>query len=146
MTQIADQLTVEAGLTVSGGANISGGGIIHGSTSTLVMPVSAVSSAAVGYVLAVPAGASITNMQFQTLAVFTGATVSGALGSATSDATYVAATTIKQGNIFQLTPLTGLAVTTALGNVTSGGLVFTLEQGTPTAVGSGNLLVTYVVP
>jgi hypothetical protein len=136
-------LTVANSLTVSGGSASS---TIHGYTAVLVTPVQAVSAAATAFTLAVPVGATVTNLQFATLVAFTGATVSGEIGSASADASYVAATSVKNGGTVTLSPVATAAASAALTNTTSGGLIFTLAQGTPTAVGSGNLITTYVGP
>ncbi len=145
--QIADSLVVEGGVSATGPINAGSGGTIHGGATLLTVPVQAVSAAATAFTLSgIPAGAVVTNMQFATLTAFTGNTVSGEIGSASADASYVAATSIKNGGIVSLAPVASAAAASALTVTTSNGLVFTLAQGTPTATGSGNLLVTYVVP
>lgn len=166
MTQIADALTVEGALTAAGGVAsgtvltspvINGGAVInggtaqttiHGAAMVLIVPVSAVSAAATAFTLAVPAGGTVLayGVEFFTTTAFTGATVSGTLGSAASDASYIAATSVKAAGITSLAVTSNSATANALTSVTSGGLVFTLEQGTPTAVGSGTLVVPYVLP
>ncbi len=142
MTQIADSLVVGGGITTASGSS----SVIHGAQVTLLTPVSAVSATATPFTLAVPAGAIVTSQSFVTLTAFTGATVSGELGSASADASYVAATSVKNGGAVTLAPVASAAAAAALYSATSGGLVFTLAQGTPTAVGSGNLVTTYVIP
>lgn len=138
-----------SGITVTSGATINGGSAetnIHGYQAMLQVPISAVSSSAVATTIGVPTGATVTSLEFYTTTAFTGATVSGTLGSAASDASYVAATSVKSGGVVTFTPVGTTAAAAELLSVTSGGLVFTLEQGTPTATGSGTLVVGYAVP
>jgi hypothetical protein len=132
--------------TASFPGGIAGGTVIHGAPTTLVTPVQAVSATATPFTLAVPAGATVTANQFYTVTAFTGTTVSAEIGSASGDASYVAATSVKNGGVVTLAPVASTAAAAALLNTTSGGLVFTLAQGTPTATGSGNLVTTYVIP
>lgn len=125
---------------------VNGGGTAHGLTAQLRVPVQAVSAAATPFTIPVPVGATVNLTQFATLTAFTGTTVSGEIGSASADASYVAATSVKNGGIVTLAPVASTAAAAALTNTTSGGLIFTLAQGTPTAVGSGTLIVNYTVP
>jgi len=133
------------------GASISGGSAvttINGYVAQLKIPVQAVSAAATAFNITVPAGAVVDSIKFATTTAFTGATVSGEIGSASGDASYVAATSVKNGGVVLLYPpsvASTAAASVFLSAPASSAFVFTLAQGTPTGTGSGTLLVDYVV-
>jgi len=140
---VASGATISGGLTVTGGATINGGQVIAAATA---VPVSA-TSAAVGPAipLGIPAGATVISLVANTMTAFTGATVSGCVGSASGDASYVADISIKNGGTVQLLPTTAAGAAAFQSVPPGSGLVFTLSQGTPTSVGSAIIQGGYTV-
>lgn len=128
--------------TVINSPVISGGTIngLNPVAQITPVPVSA-TSAAVGPAipLGIPAGGSVELLTFDTVTAFTGATVSAVVGSASGDASYVTAISVKNGGRVTLLPNTAAGVAAFDSVPTGSGLVLTISQGTPTATGSGNV-------
>lgn len=130
-------------LTVTSATNAQGNGLIAAMTPVPVQATSAAVGPAIP--LAIPAGATVQYLTMGTSAAFTGATVSGCVGSTSGDASYVGNVSVKNGGTVQLLPSTAAGVTAFASVPTGSGLVFTLSQGTPTATGSGTINGGYTI-
>lgn len=141
--QIADNLTIEGNLTATGALTVSGGATVNGLAAVAQMAPVQVSatSAAVGPAipLGVASGATLIVLSVETVTAFTGATVSAVVGSTSGDASYVGATSIKNGGKVILLPTTAAGAAAFLSVPGGSGLVLTVSQGTPTSVGSATV-------
>lgn len=136
-----NQLWVGSGGFIHGASGIAGKITYH---QVLSLPVTAVTNT--DFTMSIPTGATIMSLRVYTTTAYTGTAGDISIGSAAAGAQYAAATDIKAIGIVTLTLVNAAAA--ALLSMPAGtpNLFIRIAQSTtPTAVGAGKLVVSYMI-
>ena len=135
---MAAALWIGSGGIVDAASGIGGKAQLASRTAITVTAV-----ANTDFSISLPPGAAILSANFYTTVAYTGATVTAQLGSTVGASDIVAATNVKAIGFYLLT----LAAGAVVGNLGAAPNVFCrIVQTTPTAVGTGQLVIEYMNP